>query len=141
LVAHGHVIRRRNPGGRIWRLAPIKDRGNIMFSAILAAVLLAQATPAAANDSAPAVAAATTTAPTSVPGVKVTAAKPLKLNKDGLVCHNQYVIGSRIPQKLCYTPAQEEERRREDQETAMQMQRPGGSNGNAITPLPTRISK
>ena len=111
-----------------------------MFSAILAAVLLAQATPAAASDSAPAVAAATMTPSTNVPGVRVIAAKPLKLNKDGLVCHNQMVIGSRIPQKLCYTPAQEEERAREDRETMNLMQRPGGSNGNQNGQLPSPSS-
>jgi hypothetical protein len=108
-----------------------------MFSAILAAVFLAQATPAAADDSAPAEAAATISPSTNVSGVKVPAAKP---NKDGLVCHNQMVIGSRIPQKLCYTPAQEEARTREDQETMNLMQRPGGSNGNQNGMLPTPSS-
>ena len=50
-----------------------------MFRAILAAVLLAQAAPAA-TDSAPAAPAATTTPSTNLSGVKVNAARPLKLN-------------------------------------------------------------
>ena len=59
-----------------------------------AAALLAEVTPAAPPPAAPPAAAAT---PVAKPDPRV--------NKLGLICRNEAVLGSRFPKKVCFTPA------------------------------------
>ena len=81
-----------------------------MFSAVFAAVVLAQAAPAA---DAPRPADAQV-APADAKGPKV--------DKDGLVCHTEEVLGSRIPKRICYTPEAAAQRQQEDRRTIEHMQ-------------------
>ena len=77
-----------------------------MISAILAAALLmAETTPAAAADAA-------------APAV----AKGPKVNKDGMVCHSEEILGTKFPKRVCMTPAQAEDRARQDQADLNHMQ-------------------
>lgn len=45
------------------------------------------------------------------------------VNKDGLICKKERVVGSRMPTKICMTPAQWEERKAMDREAVDKMQR------------------
>ena len=75
-----------------------------MIAAIFTvALLLADTAPAAATPPAP------------------TAAAP-KVNKDGLVCHTQEVLGSRIPKKVCTTPEEAADRAAQDRRNIERMQ-------------------
>jgi hypothetical protein len=95
-----------------------------MFSAILAAtVLLAQAAPAAADPAPASVAAA------PAPDAKVVVAQGPKVNRDGLICHTEPVLGSRIPKKVCFTPSQAADRAQQDQMMLNRMQGSQGGNG------------
>jgi hypothetical protein len=100
-----------------------------MISAIFAAALLAQATPAASapTPSTPVVAPAPPGG-TTVPGVTVNVAKGPKVNKEGLICHSEPVLGSRIPKKVCSTPAEAADRAQQDQMMLNHMQ--GNMGGN-----------
>lgn len=67
-----------------------------------AALLLAQATPdAGASANMPAQPAATP-------------AKAPKVNRDGMICHTEEILGSRIPKKVCFTPEQAASREQQD---------------------------
>ena len=95
-----------------------------MISAIFAvAILMAQSTPAAAAPipSTPVVAPA-------APSATVNVAKGPKVNKDGLVCRSEPVLGSRIPKKVCMTPAEAADRAQQDQMMLNHMQ--GNEGGN-----------
>jgi len=93
-----------------------------MISVILTAtLLLSEASPAAA--SAPVV---TAPAATKVQDAKLVVVPP-KIDRDTVVCHPARVPGSLIPQKLCYSQAQMEDRRQQDQMMLNQMQRPVGA--------------
>jgi hypothetical protein len=81
------------------------------------AILLADAAPAAAQTSAP--------APAAAPGSQVASAKP-KVNRDGMICHTEEILGSRIPKKVCMTPAEAEDRARQDQQNLQHMQSQNG---------------
>jgi hypothetical protein len=84
-----------------------------MFSAVLAAaMLMAETTPAAAADAA---------APAAV-AAPAAAAKGPKLNKDGMVCHTEEILGTHFPKKICMTPAQAEDNARQAQEGLNHMQ-------------------
>jgi hypothetical protein len=79
-----------------------------MISAVFAAaLLLAQAAPAAGADAPKPVAAA---------------AKAPKVNKDGLVCHTEEILGSRIPQRICFTPEEAAQRQQQDRQNIEHMQ-------------------
>ena len=83
-----------------------------MISAILAAaILLAETTPAAAG---------------SHPAATPVAAPGPKVNKDGMICHTEEVLGSRIPTRVCMTPEQEAQRRQQDREMTEHMQSQNG---------------
>jgi hypothetical protein len=94
-----------------------------MISAIFAAaMLMAQSTPAAASEPTP----STPAVAPAAPGADVNVAKGPKVNKDGLICHSEPVLGSRIPKKVCMTPAQAEDRAQQDRLMLDHMQ---GSQG------------
>jgi len=57
------------------------------------------------------------------------AAKKAKTNKDGLICKNEPVLGSRMKTKLCMTAEQWEERKASDRETLERQQRINPPNG------------
>jgi hypothetical protein len=79
-----------------------------MIAAIFTvAILLADAAPAAASPP---------------PDAAASAAKGPKVNKDGLVCHNEEVLGSRIPRKVCMTPADAADRAQQDRRNVERMQ-------------------
>ena len=74
-----------------------------MISAIFAAaVLLADATPAASE-------AANAQAPAAAP-----AAKAKEAGKDGMICRNDPNLGTRLPKKICVRAADAERQRQED---------------------------
>ena len=78
-----------------------------MFGAVFAfAIVLADATPAAAP------------APTKTASIKV--------NKDGMVCHTEEVLGSRIPKKVCMTPAAAADRAAQDRQMLDHLQQNNG---------------
>ena len=55
--------------------------------------------------------------PTATPpaaGVQPTAKVDRRVNKLGLICRNEAVLGSRFPKKVCFTPEALAERTRED---------------------------
>ena len=81
-----------------------------------AAVLLAETTPAAADNPADAAPPAAVKAP------------PVKVNKDGKVCHTEEVLGSRIPKRVCFTPEEEADRAQQDRLNLQHMQ---GNNSYA----------
>ena len=82
-----------------------------MISAALAlALLMADPTPDAGSPPA--------AAPAATPKVKV--------NRDGMVCHTEEVLGSRIPKKVCMSPAEAEDRARQDQQNLNHMQSQNG---------------
>jgi hypothetical protein len=92
-----------------------------MISSVLAAALLmAQAAPDAAGAQVPMAAAPAAPAPVAAKGPKV--------NKDGLVCHTEEVLGSRIPKRICFTPEQLADRKQQDQETLERLQSQNGYN-------------
>ena len=80
------------------------------------AIFLAAISPATANDSA-------TTA---------VAAPVAKTNEDKMVCHREKVMGSLIEHKICYTRAQANLRRQEDQKSLERLQNGYGFNCLAI---------
>ena len=93
-----------------------------MIGAVLsAALLLAQAAPEAAALSAPAAAPGAAT-----PTVTPAAAPAQKVNKDGLVCHTEQILGSRIPKRVCFSPEEAEQRRIQDKENVERMQSQNG---------------
>jgi hypothetical protein len=95
---------------------------HMIIATFAAAILLAEApAPDAAVSSAAAPDAA------QAPVVKPAAAKGPKVNRDGLICHNEAVVGTRIPKKICFTPAEAEDRAQQDQATLnrLQSQLPG----------------
>lgn len=80
-----------------------------MIAMMLAAtVLLADAAPAAAPVG---------NKPTAAP------AKDVKVNKDGMICRNERIVGSRMPSKVCMTPQQWEERKANDRQDLERSQR------------------
>jgi hypothetical protein len=96
-----------------------------MISAIFAAaILMAQSTPAAASAPTP----STPVVAPAAPSATVNVAKGPKVNKDGLVCHTEPVLGSRIPKKVCMTPAEAADRAQQDQMMLNHMQ--GNEGGN-----------
>jgi hypothetical protein len=80
-----------------------------------AALLLAQAAPAAMP---PAAAPAPVVTSTSAPAQKV--------NKDGLICHSEQILGTRIPKRVCFTPEEAEQRRLQDKANLERMQSQNG---------------
>jgi len=50
-------------------------------------------------------------------------AKKAKVNKDGLVCKKEAVLGSRMPTKVCLTAEQWEERKASDRDSIDRQQR------------------
>lgn len=50
-------------------------------------------------------------------------AKAPKVNKDGMICKKEHVVGSRMPQRVCMPPEQWEARRAEDRDNLDQAQR------------------
>ncbi len=103
-----------------------------MFSAVLAAAaLFVQAAPAAAGDapsaapspSAPAVAASgpvTSIAPVTVNGAR---SKTANLESGRLICHNETVLGTLFPKKVCATQREIAERRENDRQVTDAFQR------------------
>jgi hypothetical protein len=92
-----------------------------MFSAALAATLLFfQAAPAAAPTPAPAADPNRT-----VSGVTVTGKtkQSEEAAQNVVVCHNEPVLGSLFPKKVCATIRENKERQRDDQEVARGFQR------------------
>ena len=79
---------------------------SVLFAA---AILLAETTPAAAGAQA-------------VAAPPAAAAPAQKVNKDGLVCHTEEIVGSRIPKKVCFTPEQAADRAQQDRENLDHMQ-------------------
>ena len=76
-----------------------------MIGAVFAvALMLAEATPAAET-------------PPAAP-----AAKAQKVDRDGKVCHNEEIVGSRIPKRVCYTQAESEARSQQDRQTIERLQ-------------------
>jgi hypothetical protein len=94
-----------------------------------AAVLLAQAAPAAAQTDAPAPAAAAPSPPPApasgknLSGVTVTGKKvaPGAPDPKEVVCHREPVLGSLFPKEVCARREDVAERRREDQQTTREM--------------------
>jgi hypothetical protein len=82
-----------------------------MLVSMLAAVVLMADTPAAAE--APAQPAAPAAPPVS---------KRKQLAKKGMICHNEPVLGSKLPKRVCYTPEQAEERKALDRELTEYLQ-------------------
>jgi hypothetical protein len=112
-----------------------------MLTALIAAVIFVQAAPAAAPspESSPA-AVAVPSAPNAAPPDGKTVS-PLIIEPDAkapapdikkytLICHDEAVLGSLLPKKVCATQAQFKDRRDIDQETVRRMEalRPGKSN-------------
>jgi invasion protein IalB len=90
-----------------------------MLSAILAAALLfAQAAPATSPTATPAAAQAK---PHSDVGEKVS-------RDNQMLCKTEKVLGSLIPQKVCYTRAQQEDREQQDQKTVQRFQSQFGTH-------------
>jgi len=90
-----------------------------MISVVFAAaILFSDATPAA---TAPIPAVAAT--PASAPVVA-------KVDRNAVVCHNEEVVGSRIPKRICMTKAQEEDRAQQDKLTLERMQAQHGASSN-----------
>jgi hypothetical protein len=83
-----------------------------MILSMLAAVVLMADTPAAA-------AAAEAAPPPAAPPVS----SRQKLTKQGMVCRNQPVLGSKMPKKVCTTPQEDAERKANDRELADYIQR------------------
>ena len=82
-----------------------------MIGAVFAAaILLAETTPAAGNPAAPA--AATPPAPV----------EQKMVDRDTKVCHNEEILGSRIPKRVCYTQAESEARSQQDRQTVERLQ-------------------
>jgi hypothetical protein len=95
-----------------------------MLGALLALALLSSSD-APANTAAPTAAAPAADAPAA----PAATAKP-KVNRDAVVCHTEEVLGSRISKKVCYTPAEAEDRARQDQRNLDHMQSGFGYNRN-----------
>jgi hypothetical protein len=56
--------------------------------------------------------------------------KAPKVNKDGLICKKEAVVGSRMPTKVCLTPAQWELRKQESRDEVEAAQRNKPLTGN-----------
>jgi predicted secreted protein len=81
-----------------------------MIGAVFAvAILLAETAPAAGTPAAPAAAAPT-------------AASEQKADRDTKVCHNEEILGSRIPKRVCYSQEESEARSQQDRRTVERMQ-------------------
>jgi hypothetical protein len=90
-----------------------------MLLALLAAtVLMADSSTARQVDPA-------TTAAQPEAAVAAPAAKPKKQAKNGLICRNEPVLGSRLPTKRCRTQEQMDAQQQEDQANLDKMQRVG----------------
>jgi hypothetical protein len=81
-----------------------------MLVSMLAAVVLMADTPAAAE-------APAQPAPAAPP-----VSKRKQLAKKGMLCHNEPVLGSKLPKRVCYTPEQAEERKALDRELTEYLQ-------------------
>ena len=93
-----------------------------MIGAVFAlAMLMAEPAPAVAGG-APAP-AATPAAGAASPVVKV------KRDSD-MICHSETMLGSHIPSKVCYTRAEQEERKQQDQKNLNHMQSGFGKISN-----------
>ncbi|HEY8618394.1 hypothetical protein [Phenylobacterium sp.] len=62
-------------------------------------------------------------AATPTPVASSAPAKKEKVNKDGLVCKKEAVLGSRMPTKVCMTAEQWEERKASDRDNVDRQQR------------------
>jgi hypothetical protein len=101
-----------------------------MLSAVLtAAALFLQAAPAAVADApsaaptpspAPALGPATSVAPVTVNGAK---SKSANLDPGRLICHNETVLGTLFPKKVCATQREMAERRDNDRQVTDAFQR------------------
>ena len=97
-----------------------------MISAIVALAMLMAEPPSAPAAGAPAPAAtppAAATATGAAPVVKV------KRDSD-MICHSEMVLGSHIPNKVCYTRAEQEDRKQQDQRNLNHMQSGFGKISN-----------
>ena len=112
-----------------------------MLTVLIAAAIFAQATPAAgpSPEDSPAVVIGPRTPAAAAPNGKTVS--PLIIEPDAkapapdikkytLVCHDEPVLGTLFPKKICATQAQINDRRDIDQDTVRKMQalRPGKSN-------------
>jgi len=91
----------------------VSSCGDIMIALLTALVLFAQASPAEV------------TAASGSGAAPKAEAKPeakTKVNPDKVVCHEEAVVGSRFPRKVCQTQRSEAMKRQEDQETIRHMQ-------------------
>ena len=52
----------------------------------------------------------------------VKVAKAPKVNQDGMVCHSEEVLGSHLPKRVCYTPAEAEDRSQQDRQALSHVQ-------------------
>jgi len=89
-----------------------------MIAAIFAAaIVLAQAAPAADSTAGPSAAPPAAKAPNSVSGVTVKGEKPKKSAPDPkeVVCHKEPVLGSLFPKEVCAQRQELAQRTREDQ--------------------------
>lgn len=85
-----------------------------MISLVFAAALFAAGEPAAAQ-------AASTAAP---------AAKAPKVDKNGMVCRREAVIGSKMKTRICMTQGEWDERQRQDREMVEKAQSAKPLQGN-----------
>jgi hypothetical protein len=78
------------------------------------ALLFAQAAPATTPDAPKPADSAMAATPASSPGPKV--------NKDGLICRTESLIGTRIPKRTCVTPEDAAARQQEDRRNIERLQ-------------------
>jgi hypothetical protein len=93
-----------------------------VISALLAAAFLSAQSSAPAPDAVQPASAAAGSAVAIAPKAQAAATTPTKVHRDDLVCKNQEVIGSRIPQRVCYTREQQEQREQEDKNNLNRLQ-------------------
>jgi len=92
-----------------------------MISAIFAlAMLMSEPVPAATDGA---------TAPAAPPAAAATPVVKVKRDSD-MICHSETMLGSRIPSKVCYTRAEQEERTQQDKRNLDHMQSGFGKIAN-----------
>jgi hypothetical protein len=57
-----------------------------------------------------------------------------KLAKQGMICRNESVIGSKLPRRVCLTPEEDARRRQQDRELTEYMQHSTRVGCGAVTP-------
>ena len=94
-----------------------------MISAIVALAMLMAEPPPAPATGAP--------APAATPPAAAAAAPVVKVKRDSdMICHSEMVLGSHIPNRVCYTRAEQEDRKQQDQRNLNHMQSGFGKIAN-----------